>query len=97
MAVRRLTPRECERLQGFIDDWTRVRERHYAKRQITDLRPAERWEPAEGGGWWLMTADGPRYQQLGNSMAVPVLRWIGERIDLVEALMARRNYQEGDT
>lgn len=96
MQVRRLTPRECERLQGFVDDWTRVRERHYAKRKITDLRPAERWEPAEDGGWWLMTADGPRYQQLGNSMAVPVLRWLGKRIDLVEELMGRRNFKEGD-
>jgi DNA (cytosine-5)-methyltransferase 1 len=44
------------------------------------------WEPAEGGGWWLMAADGPRYRALGNSMAVPVMRWIGERIALVDAM-----------
>lgn len=56
MAVRRLTPRECERLQGFPDDWTLV---------------PVRGKPA---------ADGPRYKALGNSMAVPVMRWIGERI-----------------
>lgn len=62
-AVRRLTPRECERLQGFPDDWTLVR--HNGK-------------PA---------ADGPRYKALGNSMAVPVMRWIGERIALVDALL----------
>jgi DNA (cytosine-5)-methyltransferase 1 len=55
-AVRRLTPRECERLQGFPDDWTAITHRN---------KPA---------------ADGPRYKALGNSMAVPVLRWIGERI-----------------
>jgi DNA (cytosine-5)-methyltransferase 1 len=60
-AVRRLTPRECERLQGFPDDWTAVTHRR---------KPA---------------ADGPRYKALGNSMAVPVLRWIGERIARQEA------------
>jgi len=59
-AVRRLTPRECERLQGFPDDYT--------------LTPY-RGKPA---------ADGPRYKALGNSMAVPVMRWIGERIQMVE-------------
>jgi len=56
MQVRRLTPRECERLQGFPDDYTLV---------------PSRGKPA---------ADGPRYKALGNSMAVPVMRWIGERI-----------------
>lgn len=61
-AVRRLTPRECERLQGFPDDYTLV---------------PNRGKPM---------ADGPRYKCLGNSMAVPVMRWIGERIDAVEAL-----------
>jgi site-specific DNA-cytosine methylase len=62
MAVRRLTPRECERLQGFPDDYTLV---EYRK------KPA---------------ADGPRYRALGNSMAVPVMRWIGERIQQVDRL-----------
>ena len=52
MAVRRLTPRECERLQGFPDDYTAI--------------------PS--------AADGPRYKALGNSMAVPVMAWIGKRI-----------------
>ena len=56
-AVRRLTPRECERLQGFPDDYTLV---------------SYRGKPA---------ADGPRYKGLGNSMAVPVMRWIGQQID----------------
>ena len=53
MAVRRLTPTECERLQGFPDGWT-------------DILPN--------------TPDGPRYKAIGNSMAVPVMRWIGSRI-----------------
>ena len=59
-AVRRLTPRECERLQGFPDDWTKV---------------PYRGKPAEE------CPDTPRYKALGNSMAVPVMRWIGERIE----------------
>lgn len=63
-AVRRLTPRECERLQGFPDDYTLIPYRN---------KPA---------------ADGPRYRALGNSMAVPVMRWIGLRIQLVEQLVA---------
>jgi DNA (cytosine-5)-methyltransferase 1 len=61
-AVRRLTPRECERLQGFPDDYTLI---------------PYRGKPA---------ADGPRYKALGNSMAVPVMRWIGERIAAVDAI-----------
>lgn len=61
--VRRLTPRECERLQGFPDDWTLV---------------PYRGKPAEE------CPDGPRYKALGNSMAVPVMRWIGERIAMCE-------------
>jgi DNA (cytosine-5)-methyltransferase 1 len=65
-AVRRLTPRECERLQGFPDDYTLI---------------PYRGKPA---------ADGPRYKALGNSMAVPVMRWIGERIAMVEAIRAER-------
>lgn len=61
MAVRRLTPRECERLQGFSDNYTAI--------------------PFKG----KPAADGPRYRALGNSMAVPVVRWIGERIAKVLA------------
>jgi DNA (cytosine-5)-methyltransferase 1 len=59
MQVRRLTPVECERLQGFGDNYTNV---------------AYRGKPA---------ADGPRYKALGNSMAVPVMRWIGKQLELV--------------
>lgn len=61
LTVRRLTPRECERLQGFPDDYTDI--------------PYRNKEHA---------SDGARYKALGNSMAVPVMRWIGERIQMVE-------------
>jgi len=59
MAVRRLTPTECERLQGFPDGYTAI--------------PWRKKEAAE-------CPDGPRYKALGNSWAVPVVRWIGQRI-----------------
>ena len=65
MQVRRLTPRECERLQGFPDDYTLI--------------------PYRGG----YAADGPRYKALGNSMAVPVMRWIGTRIELVDEIIKK--------
>lgn len=87
-AVRRLTPRECERLQGFPDDYTRIPRRLYKQRKITKTRPADLWEKV-ASGWMLMAADGPRYKALGNSMAVPVMRWIGERIAMVERLSAK--------
>jgi site-specific DNA-cytosine methylase len=64
MTVRRLTPRECERLQGFPDDYT--------------LIP---WRKKAAGD----CPDGPRYKALGNSMAVNVVTWIGERIQSVDA------------
>jgi len=57
MAVRRLTPVECERLQGFPNSYT-------------NIKPNGKQTP-----------DGPRYKAVGNSMAVPVMKWIGERID----------------
>jgi len=57
--VRRLTPIECERLQGFPDDWTKI---PYRNKVIEDC-------PA-----------GPRYKAIGNSMAVPVMKWLAEQI-----------------
>jgi DNA (cytosine-5)-methyltransferase 1 len=60
MAVRRLTPVECERLQGFPDSYTDIKSKN---------KP---------------TPDGPRYKALGNSMAVPVMAWIGARIQQYE-------------
>ena len=68
MSVRRLTPVECERLQGFPDHYTRIQWRG---------KPAEE------------CPDGGRYKALGNSMAVNCMRWIGRRIELVEACDAR--------
>lgn len=62
MQVRRLTPIECERLQGFPDGYT-------------DIMPNGKPTP-----------DGQRYKALGNSMAVPVMHWIGKRIQLVEEI-----------
>lgn len=56
--VRRLTPTECERLQGFPDGYTNI---------------PWRGKPD--------APDGPRYKALGNSWAVPNVRWIGERIN----------------
>ena len=53
MKVRRLTPIECERLQGFPDNYTKT----------------------------PTSSDSTRYKSLGNSMAVPVMKWIGERIN----------------
>jgi len=65
LCVRRLTPIECERLQGFPDNYTRIPWRNKAPDDCPD---------------------GPRYKAMGNSMAVPVMRWIGERIQMVEEI-----------
>ena len=88
VAVRRLTPRECERLQGLPDDHMLVPD-YRAK-----LRPEEAVEVAEYLGLpvstvarWGITPDGPRYKAVGNSMAVPVMWWIGERIAAVERIL----------
>ena len=62
--VRRLTPRECERLQGFPDNWSLVPYRGKSAEECPD---------------------GPRYKALGNSMCVNVMRWIGRRIEAVDA------------
>jgi DNA (cytosine-5)-methyltransferase 1 len=64
MAVRRLTPVECERLQGFPDNHTNIP-----------------WRKKDE------SPDGPRYKAMGNSMAVPVMHWIGQRIQQVEELV----------
>jgi DNA (cytosine-5)-methyltransferase 1 len=67
MAVRRLTPNECYRLQGFPDNWGRI---------------PWKGKPAEE------CPDGPQYKAAGNSMAVPVMRWIGERIAAVDSTLS---------
>lgn len=63
--VRRLMPIECERLQGFPDNWTQIAWNGKPPEQCPDSR---------------------RYKALGNSMAVPVMRWIGQRMELVDRL-----------
>lgn len=78
-SVRRLMPIECERLQGFPDNYTRIPMARYKEPKITEKRPADMWKQI-GGEWWLMAPDGPRYKALGNSWAVPKFRWLGERI-----------------
>lgn len=83
MAVRRLTPVECERLQGFPDNYTNIPWRTYQEAQ----RKGVSYESllAELGmtlrGPSIETCPhGPRYKALGNSWAVPVARWIGQRL-----------------
>lgn len=81
MAVRRLTPVECERLQGFPDNHTLIPrdkrkqitadEYAYLRHHFPNMTAEEAYRQA---------ADGPRYKAIGNSMAVPVMRWIGRRI-----------------
>jgi DNA (cytosine-5)-methyltransferase 1 len=66
--VRRLTPVECERLQGFPDNFTNI---PYRKKPESP--------------------DGPRYKAMGNSMAVPVMAWIGGRIQEVSDLINEQN------
>ncbi len=62
-SIRRLTPLECERLQGFPDNYTQIEWKGKPKDQCPDSH---------------------RYKAIGNSMAVPVMRWIGERIKRIE-------------
>ena len=71
--IRRLTPKECERLQGFPDDYTQIAWRN---------KPIDK------------CPDGPRYKALGNSMAVPVMRWIGERIAAVQDIKPLRQTKD---
>lgn len=66
MAVRRLTPKECARLQGFSDEYLDIN---------------HRGKPA---------ADGPKYKSLGNSMAVPCMLWIGQRIEAIRKFESER-------
>lgn len=81
--VRRLTPRECERLQGFPDDYTRIPTKVLKSQPKTKHfnRFPDMYDRQPDGSWVRHAADGPRYKALGNSMAVPVMRWIGRRID----------------
>jgi len=87
--VRRLTPLECERLQGMPDDWTLVPVRKLKKPtrdRLAKLEDLGRLGYVDGEPWEL-AADGPRYRAIGNSMAVPCVRWIGERMLMVDRIM----------
>lgn len=86
-AVRRLTPRECERLQGFPDDYTLVpgwdgwrpmdasETPESCQAEGLAVRQAKRSKR-----WYVRDVDGPRYKAIGNSKAIPVVRWIGRRL-----------------
>lgn len=88
--VRRLMPIECERLQGMPDDYTDLTgcdvdavtdkvaaSLGYDERQKAKLR-------RKVTKWSKETPDSPRYKAIGNSMAVPVMMWIGQRIEMVQ-------------
>ncbi|MCL2000196.1 MAG: DNA cytosine methyltransferase, partial [Planctomycetes bacterium] len=86
LAVRKLTPRECERLMGLPDDWTLI---PYGKgRKLKDIK--------EMAAYWGVTpevartlaADSHRYRSIGNGMAVPVVWWIGKRIEWIMKALA---------
>lgn len=82
-AVRRLSPREAERLQGFPDDFTLIpRDRKRALKDVEDeVRYLRQTYPDMTPDQALMlAADSPRYKALGNSMAIPVVKWIMDRI-----------------
>ena len=68
--IRRLTPLECERLQGFPDNYTQIEWKGKPKDQCPDSH---------------------RYKAIGNSMAVPVMRWIGERIKQTEGIINEKD------
>ncbi|HGH7236794.1 TPA: DNA cytosine methyltransferase [Pseudomonas aeruginosa] len=86
-AVRRLTPRECERLQGFPDDYTLVPDwdgwRPMDASETPESCQAEGLavrQAKRSKRWYVRDVDGPRYKAIGNSKAVPVVRWIGRRL-----------------
>lgn len=90
--VRRLTPKETERLQGMPDDHTNLagsdpdeilkRMPQYAEADEKGKRALER----KVRKWCQETPDGPRYKSIGNAFAVPVIRWLGQRIELIDEL-----------
>jgi hypothetical protein len=97
--VRRLTPMECERLQGFPDGYTddifpvtthSVEHWKHVLQYWDGLKPESKqrttpWTDAQVEKWMSKgeTSDGPRYKALGNSMCVLVMRWIGSQLDAV--------------
>ena len=90
LSVRRLTPVECERLQGFPDGhtdipwriWKESKRKGTSYERLLSDQGIKLKEPAGQD-----CPDGPRYKSLGNSMAVPVMRWIGGRIQSVNEIL----------
>ena len=93
--VRRLTPMECERLQGFPDNWTKLPIIEEMSEEDFQFYDAVRREAARVFGrkyktpspegmvkWWnnVAGADSPRYRSLGNSICLPGWKWICKRI-----------------
>lgn len=71
--VRRLTPLECERLQGFPDGWTCLCQPITAYADDPDTAALA-----------CRCPDGPRYPALGNAVTVTVAEWLGRRLTLGE-------------
>lgn len=99
--VRRLTPTECERLQGFSDGWTDLTGEDPEK--IYPLMP--QWKDADEDGrkaierkvrrWCEKCPDGPRYKAIGNSFTTFTVRWIGERMQEVNDILDE-DWRTGD-
>lgn len=96
--VRRLTPRECERLQSFPDDYTRVPSWKGWRKMDAAETPAQCIaagllvrQNKTTGQWRVRDVDGPRYKSLGNSWCVNNVRWIGCRIQRFEHQQGRRH------
>lgn len=88
--VRRLTPTECERLQGFPDGWSAIPDWNGFRpvgegESLDELRAAGFVLRKGKKGWRVNDPDGPRYKALGNSMATPCMEWIGTRIEAIRA------------
>ena len=95
--VRRLTPTECEHLQGFPDGWTLAMkdrkfgkknipedEREYLRKQFVSIYGRDFKDEDE---FRILMSDTQRYRQMGNAVAVPVIRWIGERIMQIDSFI----------
>lgn len=89
--VRRLMPVECERLQGFPDGHTDLTgfdpEALLAAMPAGEDEKERRKVERNVRKWCASCPDAPRYKACGNSMAVPVIRWLGERIEMVDCLV----------
>ena len=93
--ARRLSVIECARLQGFPDTYAHIITKRWRKISAEEARylashglPVEQRAEHRGGRWYTpVPADGPMYKAYGNSMAVPVLRWLLTRIEAHDAAM----------